>query len=146
MPLDLYRYPKLSIHKLMSFPNLELQISAQDGPQVMFCKCKPTAWRTLQEDIKVYTDKNMNEGVLNIKAREVLDFYGAGTFDVTDAGTGAKVGTLRRHGWKSNFISDEWTIMTENDRAIVEMKESNIVLSLLRNSSSLKSYPRDTRC
>jgi hypothetical protein len=127
MPVNLNEYPKLAIHKLFSFPGASLQVKVPDGPDVMFCKLK--AFK-LKEDITLYTNKDMQEPILNIKARQIMDFSAA--YDVYDCSNQTKIGALKRHGWSSAFFKDTWTVMDQHDQEIANISEDNAALAIAR--------------
>lgn len=83
----------------------------------------------LKEDIRLYTGEDMQEELLTIKARQILDI--SATYDVTDATNGERVGALQRRGLKS-IIKDEWLILDVNDNQIGTIKEDNMLLALVR--------------
>jgi hypothetical protein len=83
----------------------------------------------LKEDLRLYTGEDMRTEILSMRARRVLDF--GVTFDVFDSITGAKVGALRRKGFKS-MIQDEWTILDPDDREIGLVQEDSVALALIR--------------
>jgi len=83
----------------------------------------------LREDIRIYTGEDMQEEVLVIKARKILDFSSA--YDVVDPTTNEKVGVLKRKGFKS-ILKDEWIMMDANDQDIGLIKEDSTALALLR--------------
>ncbi len=83
----------------------------------------------LKEDIRLYTGEDMQEELLTIKARQILDV--SATYDVTDATSGEKVGALQRRGLKS-IIKDEWLILDVNDTPIGTIQEESMVLALVR--------------
>ncbi|EPX63821.1 hypothetical protein D187_004950 [Cystobacter fuscus DSM 2262] len=83
----------------------------------------------LKEDIRVFTNEDMNEEVLTIKARSILDF--GATYDVTDAKTGEKLGALRRKGLKS-ILRDEWLVLDRNDQEVGLIQEDSMMLALVR--------------
>jgi uncharacterized protein YxjI len=83
----------------------------------------------LKEDLRVFTDEDMREEILTIKARNILDI--SATYDVTDPKTGQKVGALRRKGLKS-ILRDEWLILGENDQQLGTITEDNMLLALVR--------------
>lgn len=86
------------------------------------------AWR-LREDIRIYGDPEHTEELLNIQARQIIDFCAA--YDVLDVKTGDYVGTLRRKGW-SSLAQDSWEILDLNQNPIATIKEDNLGLALLR--------------
>lgn len=84
----------------------------------------------LKEDIRVYTAKDKQTELLNIKARKILDFSSA--YDVVDSTTGEKIGALKRSGMKSLFVVDEWVIMDAQDQEIGKLLEDSWILGLIR--------------
>ncbi|XXF78405.1 hypothetical protein P2318_01225 [Myxococcaceae bacterium GXIMD 01537] len=83
----------------------------------------------LKEDLRVFTNEEMNEEVLTIQARSILDF--GATYDVTDSATGRKLGALRRKGLKS-MLRDEWLIFDANDNEVGTIQEDSMLLALVR--------------
>jgi uncharacterized protein YxjI len=83
----------------------------------------------LKEDIRVYADETKMQEVLQIKARQIIDFSAA--YDVMDVTEGVKVGTLRRRGWKS-MLRDEWEVLDASEQVIGLLFEDNASLALLR--------------
>jgi len=97
-----------------------------NGNQVMFSQQKMFK---LREDIRVYADENKTQEVLNIKARQIIDFSAA--YDVVDTEYNQKVGTLRRKGW-SSMLRDEWQVLDANDNQIGVLFEDSMGMALLR--------------
>jgi len=83
----------------------------------------------LKEDIRAYTDESMSQELLLIQARQILDFSAA--YDVIDAPSGRRVGTLRRKGFRS-IIRDEWEVLDSNERFVGTMLEDSMLYALLR--------------
>ncbi|MBU8895166.1 hypothetical protein DRW03_02745 [Corallococcus sp. H22C18031201] len=83
----------------------------------------------LKEDLRVYTGEDMQEEVLVIKARSILDF--GATYDVQDSATGTRLGALRRKGLKS-MLRDEWLILDVNDKEVGTIQEDSMLLALVR--------------
>ncbi|MFC1807876.1 hypothetical protein ACFL0T_05865 [Candidatus Omnitrophota bacterium] len=83
----------------------------------------------LREDIRIFGDQEMNQELLNIQARQILDF--AASYDVVDSSTQQKVGALRRRGWGS-ITRDHWEILDNNDNPIASIKEDTTLLALIR--------------
>ena len=83
----------------------------------------------LREDIRVYNDENKSSEVLNIQARQIIDFSAA--YDVIDSASGQKVGALRRKGFKS-MLQDEWDVLDVNDQPIALLQEDSMMMALLR--------------
>lgn len=97
-----------------------------DGNVVFYSRMK--AFK-LKEDIRLYTGEDMQEEVLTIKARNILDFSAA--YDVVDPATNEKVGVLKRKGLKS-ILKDEWILMDAKDKDIGLIKEDSTFLAMLR--------------
>ena len=97
-----------------------------NGNQVMFSQ---QMMFKLREDIRVYADENKTQEVLNIKARQIIDFSAA--YDVVDSAMNQKVGTLRRKGW-SSILRDEWRVLDANDNQIGVLFEDSMGMALLR--------------
>jgi uncharacterized protein YxjI len=83
----------------------------------------------LKEDIRVYTDESMQEEILFIKARQILDFSAA--YDVIDSLSGASIGALRRKGFRS-MLRDEWLVLDPADQQTGILQEDSLTQALLR--------------
>lgn len=83
----------------------------------------------LKEDIRLYADEVKTHELLQIKARQIIDFSAA--YDVIDSATSQKVGTLRRKGFRS-MVRDEWEVLDANDQLIGKLFEDNVGLAMLR--------------
>lgn len=83
----------------------------------------------LKEDIRGYADEQKTKEVIRIAARQVMDFSGA--YDVFDSNTGARIGVLKRQGWKS-MIRDEWHVCDANEVQIGVLQEDSTVMAILR--------------
>ena len=83
----------------------------------------------LKEDLRLFTSEDMQEEVLTIKARSIIDF--GATYDVTDSASGAKLGALRRKGLKS-LLRDEWLILDAHDQEVGRIEEDSMALALVR--------------
>jgi uncharacterized protein YxjI len=83
----------------------------------------------LREDIRVFADEEKTQEVLQIKARQVIDFSAA--YDVIDSAYNQKVGALRRKGLKS-MLRDEWEVLNPNDQVVGLLFEDSPGLALLR--------------
>jgi hypothetical protein len=83
----------------------------------------------LREDIRVFADESKSQEVLQIKARQIIDFSAA--YDVIDSAFNQKVGALRRKGMKS-ILRDEWEVLDSNDQVIGLLFEDSMGLAMLR--------------
>ncbi|GIP59631.1 hypothetical protein MKX50_06195 [Paenibacillus sp. FSL W8-0186] len=112
--------------KIISVLGARFHIYNANQELVMYSQMK--AFK-LKEDIRLYSDESMSEELLTIKARNVIDF--SATYDVQDARTGERVGSLRRKGFKS-ILKDEWIILNAGEAEIGRIKEDSRLLALLR--------------
>jgi uncharacterized protein YxjI len=83
----------------------------------------------LKEDIRVYSDESMQEEIIYIKARQIIDFSAA--YDVIDSLSGVSIGALRRKGFRS-MLRDEWVVLGPGDQQIGILQEDNLTQALLR--------------
>ena len=83
----------------------------------------------LKEDIRLYADEKMQQELLVISARQILDISAA--YDVTDATTGQRVGTVQRRGLKSIF-RDEWVVTDPSGNELAKIMEDSTALALVR--------------
>jgi hypothetical protein len=91
----------------------------------------------LKEDIRLYTGEDMQQELIVIQARQVVD-WGA-SYDVFDPAEGVKVGALRRKGWKSMF-KDEWVILDAGDREVGFIREESTFKALVRRFVEAASF------
>lgn len=117
--------------KVLSVMGAKLHIYNSSEELVLFSKMK--AFK-LKEDIALYTDETMQQELLRIKARSVIDF--SATYDVHDSETGEHVGSLHRKGLKS-ILKDEWVILDRHDQEIALIKEDSTFKALLRRFIAL---------
>lgn len=83
----------------------------------------------LKEDIRLYADESMQQEVLSIQARSVIDFSAA--YDVYDTEHDQLVGTLKREGWTS-LARDHWVIFDAEDNLVGEILEDSGMMAFLR--------------
>ena len=84
--------------KVFNIGGAKFHIYNEEGEMVLFCKQK--AFK-LKEDIRLYTNENMDEEIITIHARSAIDF--SATYDVIDSKSNTKIGALKRKGMKSMF-------------------------------------------
>jgi len=97
-----------------------------NGNLIMFSEQKMFK---LREDIRVFADESKMQEVLQIKARQIIDFSAA--YDVIDSAYNQKVGVLRRKGMRS-ILRDEWEVLDANDQLIGQLFEDSPGLAMLR--------------
>lgn len=112
--------------KILALVGGKFHIYDSDGQLVLFSQMK--AFK-LKEDIRLFGDESMQEELISIQARSVIDF--SATYDVIDSLTGDQIGSLRRKGMKS-ILKDEWIILNSNEMEIGHLKEDSTLLALLR--------------
>lgn len=96
------------------------------GALVAYCKQK--AFK-LREDIRLFTDESMNQPLLVIKARSMMDF--STVYDVTTP-QGQVMGSLRRKGLKSTFVRDTWLVFDRQGQEIAKLQELGSIVPVLR--------------
>jgi hypothetical protein len=88
------------------------------GTPLVFCQEKLFK---IKDDIRIYSDSSKNVELLRIKQRNIMDFVGV--FDVIDPATNAKIGALRRKGWRS-WMRDEWHLLNTDDQQVGTLLET----------------------
>ncbi len=91
----------------------------------------------LKEDIRIFADDSMQQEVLLIKQKQVLDFTGA--FAVSDPATGQLVGYLKRKGLKS-IMKDEWEILDAQVQIVGLIYEAGGLMTTLRRFISFLAF------
>jgi len=93
---------------------------------VLYCQEK---FLKLKEDIRIYSDESKSRELLNIHARQIIDF--SAYYDVFDSQISDKVGGLRRKGFRS-LMQDEWEVFDPQEHLIGVLKEDSLNQALLR--------------
>lgn len=83
----------------------------------------------LREDIRVYRDESMDQEMLRIKARNIIDFSAA--YDVMDPRTDERIGVLKRAGF-SSIMRDSWIVMDANEQQVGKIEEDSMLMALVR--------------
>ncbi|RKH14522.1 hypothetical protein D7X74_19920 [Corallococcus sp. CA047B] len=83
----------------------------------------------LKEDLRIYSGEDMQEELLTIQARSILDL--GATYDVTDATTGERVGALRRKALRS-ILRDQWLVLDVDGQEVGRIEEDSMLLALVR--------------
>ncbi len=87
------------------------------------------AWK-LREDIRIFRARDMQQEIVQIHARQIIDF--GATYDVTDSATGQQLFSLRRKGLKSTFVRDHWELKDASDKLLGNIQETSSGLALAR--------------
>ena len=119
--------------KAFSLMHTNFHVYDDQEQVVLYCRMK--AFK-LREDIRIFTSEEMQEEVLTIKARSILDF--GATYDVFDPKTQENVGALRRRALKS-MLRDEWAILAPGDREVGTLQEDSMGLAITRRAISMIS-------
>lgn len=83
----------------------------------------------LKEDIRVYADESLRQELLNVRARQIVDFSAA--YDIIDSETNQKVGAARRKGFRS-MLRDSWELLDADDRPIAQLREDSAAMAMVR--------------
>jgi hypothetical protein len=122
--------------KFWKLAGAEIYISDSTTQQeVGYIKMK--AWK-LREDIRIFTDRSMQQEIAQIHARQIIDF--GATYDVTDSGTQQQLFSLRRKGLKSTFIRDHWDLLDTSGAAFGSIQETSSTLALARRWLEILPY------
>ena len=121
-----FKYNRYLLHRQVLALTGRFRIYNPDGELVLFSQQKMFK---LKEDIRVYTDNNMSEELIYIKARHIIDFSAA--YDVIDSQSGEKIGAWRRKGLQS-MVRDEWEMLDRMDMPVGILIEDNLTQALLR--------------
>jgi len=97
----------------------QVYVNTPDGALVCYVKQKLFK---LKEEITVFADEAQTRPLVQIKARQIIDFSAA--YDVTESSSGRKIGALKRKGLKS-IIKDEWMVMNANDEVVARLTEKS---------------------
>ncbi|HEX2947226.1 MAG TPA: hypothetical protein VHT96_14880 [Clostridia bacterium] len=112
--------------KILTLAGAKFHVFNPEGQVILFSKMK--AFK-LKEDIRIYTSEDMQEELLTIHARNIIDI--SATYDVFDAKENQLIGSLKRKGMKS-IMKDEWSILDKNGFEIGLIKEDRLLLALVR--------------
>lgn len=112
--------------KILKLFGSDFRVFDAQSKEILFAHLK--AFK-LKEDITLYTDESKTEGVINIKARSIIDFSAA--YDFYDMKSGQKIGAAKRKGFKS-ILRDEWIILGPNDEELGLLQEDSGLMAFLR--------------
>jgi hypothetical protein len=83
----------------------------------------------LKEEINIFADKEKTKCILEIRARQVIDF--SASYDIYDTASQTRIGVLQRKGWNA-LVRDEWLVKDANELQIAQVIEDSLPLALLR--------------
>ena len=110
------------------FAFLVAKFHVYDSENRLIAYCHPKAFK-LKVDISCYTDESEQMELINIKARDIIDF--SACYDVFDSATGTLLGSWRRKGF-SSLLRDKWQLIDCNGNLVAELNEDTILLALIR--------------
>lgn len=122
----IFQYPRYLLKRQVFALTGKFRYYDPMGNLVMFSQQKMFK---LREDIRVFADEEKTQELLQIKARQIVDFSTA--YDVIDSAYNQKVGVLRRKGLRS-ILRDEWEVLDANDQLIGKLFEDSPGLAMLR--------------
>ena len=127
MTTDPFHHDSYTIRrKILTVLGAKFHVFGDDGQLLFFTQQK--AFK-LKEDIRLYASEAMEEALLVLRARSVIDF--GVTFDVVDAVANEVVGSIRRKGLRS-LVRDEWLLFGPGDEPVATVKEDGSALAILR--------------
>lgn len=108
-------------------------ITVSDGNGVPVLYAEQKAFR-LKEDLRLYADNTKAQELITVSERGIIGF--AATYDVIDAPSGAKIGAVRREGFKS-VIRDTWLLLDPADQVIGKLQEASLLGALARRAAGM---------
>jgi hypothetical protein len=90
---------------------------------------KMKAW-SLRGDIRVFTDKTMQQEIVRVGGRQVISFQKQ--YDIFDSQSSAKIGTIKQKSLKSIFIRDHMDLIDANGTEFGFVQETSGTLALIR--------------
>jgi len=115
--------------KLMKILGEEFHIYTDDSQDELIGYSVQKALK-LKEDIKIFSDESQSHGILQIKARGILDIWSQ-SYDFTDLNTGEKLGGIQRQGSKS-LLQDSYLLYGPDNQSYGTVKEDSMLNSLIR--------------
>lgn len=119
--------------KILKIFGAAFHVYDSDNNIIGFCKQK--AFK-LKEDIRLFTGEDMDDELIVLRARSIIDF--GSTYDITMP-DGTTLGSLRRKGLKSSFVRDEWMMFDDEGAQIALIREKGAIASILRRVHELFS-------
>ncbi len=119
-------YDYLIRKKAFSIGGIKFHVYNSANELIGFCIQK--AFK-LKADFSIYTNESRSTELLNIKARDIIDF--SACYDVFDSSTQQFLGSWRRKGW-SSLLRDKWEVVDCSGNVIGVLKEDSAGLAFLR--------------
>lgn len=107
------------------------------GSEQLLGLIKMKAWK-LREDIRLYSDRSLNQELIRISARSIIDF--GATYDVIDSKSNQALFSMRRKGLKSTFVRDHWDIYDTAGNKFGFVQETSSGLALARRWMELLPF------
>lgn len=103
-------------------------VRTYDEARNLLCRADQKAFK-LKEQIYFYRDEAKQQPYFSVMARNIIDI--APTYDIFDT-NGTKICSLKRKGFTSTFVRDQWLILNESEAQIGEIIEDSNILGILR--------------
>lgn len=133
--------PKLVVEqKITAFVNkyavYQADAQGQKTELMAFAQQKRFAFK---EKVTFYGDEAKTKEIFGFRAEKVMDIHGR--YFVSDA-NGQTIGAFRKKFGQSLLVSS-WTMLDANDKIIFTVKESSVLLAILRRFISLVPFVGD---
>lgn len=118
-----FAHPSYTIKRpFWSFLGRKFHIYSPDGSLVCFIK---HPMLKLRQEFTLFTDESESSPLLTIRSRQIVALNRC--YDVFDANSGEKVGTIRSRGLKS-ILRDTWDILDPADQPVGLVQEDGAAL------------------
>lgn len=135
--MDYSQYKQLEFRrKFFKLFGAEISITPPGSDQLVgYIKMK--AWK-LREDVRLYRDQTMQQEIIRIGARNIIDF--GATYDVFDSTSNQQLFSLRRKGLKSTFVRDHWLMLDPAGIEYGDVIETSSGLAIARRWLEILPY------
>lgn len=103
-------------------------VRTYDQNHTLLCKAEQKAFK-LKEQLYFFHDEAKTQPYFSAMARNIIDI--SPTFDIFN-NENQRICSLRRKGFSSTFVRDEWLILNSSDSPIGEITEDTGLLGVLR--------------
>jgi hypothetical protein len=98
---------------------------------------KMKVW-SLRGDVRVYTDKTMQQEIVRIGGRQVISLQKQ--YDIFDSKSGTKLATIRQRTLKSIFVRDHMDLIDAGGNEFGFVQETSSTLALVRRWIAILPY------
>ena len=75
----------------------------------------------IKEDIRIFTDENMNRELFRIQQQQLVDIWG--TYAIIDSASSMVLGYVRRKALKSAYVRSSWQLLDAQKNLVGEIAE-----------------------